>query len=142
MDNTHDIVALYGYFEKHLHSVYGKLPDKTNWNLPENTKSLINLIGGTDPKSTYFRYPKATTTVNDAKKSKMQEMDILEAIQKSKESGELIKSMVVLDSEDNITQSYDFNSEAIPELQSALSEVSDLFYGVHGAFRMELTAGF
>lgn len=142
LSNTHNILDLFNHFESVFKSVFDLLPSTTRWDLPEDLRKTIELVSGMDPKSTYFRYPIATNSVQDRKKSKMQKFDFLKAIEESKKTGKPVKALIMLGENDEVIDTYDINSDAIPEIQSALKWLCNLFYGVHAAIRNEITRGY
>ncbi len=139
--NTHNILDLFNHFESVFSTVFEILPSTTRWDLPKDLRKNIELVSGTDPKSTYFRYPMATNSVQDKKKSKMQSFDFAKAIEESKRSGKPVKAVIMVDENDDVIDTYNMDSDAIPEVQSALKVLCDLFYGVHAAIRKEIARG-
>ena len=105
-----------------------KLPKSTCWEeLPEYIEGKINLISGSDPKSTYFRYPEATNTAQDAKKSPIKK-ESLESMQKNtSNSGVPFKCVLMLDENENIVDSYNLNSSPLPNILKALEELNVFF---------------
>jgi hypothetical protein len=55
MENTHNLSDLYAYFEETYENCKKLLPKSTCWDMPEDLKAKIDLVSGTDPKSTFFR---------------------------------------------------------------------------------------
>jgi len=139
LSKTHNLCDLYQHFKSIYIKVMDKLPKSTCWELPEDIDDKINLISGSDPKSTYFRYPEATNTVQDAKKSAIK-TESLESMQKNaSESGVPFKCVLMLDQNENVVDSYNLNSSPLPNILKALEELNEFFNGVHAAFRFELT---
>ncbi|WP_146218702.1 hypothetical protein [Halomonas sp. LBP4] len=139
LENTHNLSGLYYYFCEIYESCKDLLPSTTCWDMPGDIKVKINLVNGTDPKSTFFRYPKAGSSQQDYKKSRIQKTNIDGAFGNS---GKPRKLVLMLDANDNIVETYDLDADALSEVQKALDYLSDFFYGVHAAFRAELTNGY
>ena len=142
MSKTHDIAFLYGRFSSLFLKVEYLLLGDVNWEIPENIQQKINLVSGTDPSSTYFRYPIATNKTQDVKKSKVQKIKTEHLFERLNESSEPIKTMLMLDSNEDIIESYDLNSPVLPEIQKALEELCLFLHEIHSAFRGALTKGF
>jgi hypothetical protein len=140
MFSIHDISLLYGYFFDLFTRVKNLLPVTTSWELPTSTKEQIDLISGTDPKSTYFRYPVSSNKEQDQKKSKVQKVDVDSFLAGKKEKP--IRAMLMLDSDDNILECYNFDSEVLVDVKNALNDLCELLNCVHIAFRCELANGF
>lgn len=140
MSNTHNLNDLYSYFKSIYDSNFERLPKTTDWTLSPSLEKQIKLISGYDPKSTYFRYPQATSENQDQKKSTVQPMDIesaLKDVQSGK--GKPIKCAVLLDDNDNIVNSFNLAPEILEDVRSALSESIEYINNLHCAFLGELT---
>ncbi|MCW4152767.1 hypothetical protein OM427_24950 [Halomonas sp. 18H] len=138
MENTHNLSDLYVYFEALFDQCKALLPSTTRWDLPGDIKQKINLVSGTDPKSTFFRYPKSGSEQQDKKKTKIQKTDLDKAFANPDKPAKLV---VMLDENDNLIESYDLDADTLGKVESALSDLCDFFYGMHAAFRCELTNG-
>ena len=139
LSNTHNILDLYQHFTSIYTGLIGKLPATTCWDLPNDIERKIKLISGSDPKSTYFRYPESTNSVQDSKKSGIQKESLESMISKSKYSGTAFKCVLMLDQNDDVIDSYNIKSYPLPNTLTALEELNDFFNGMHAAFRFELT---
>lgn len=136
--NTHNLSDLYKYFRKVFDSHVGLLPKSTDWSISDDLGKQIDLVSGYDPKSTYFRYPKASSDSQDKKKSTVQSMDLASALAAASRSGSKpVKCAVMLDSEDNIVVAYNLDPEPIEDVRKVLSEIME--YNMHCAFLGELT---
>lgn len=136
--NTHNLSDLYKYFRKVFDSHVGLLPKSTDWSISDDLGKQIDLVSGYDPKSTYFRYPKASSDSQDKKKSTVQSMDLASALAAASRSGSKpVKCAVMLDSEDNIVGAYNLDPEPIEDVRKVLSEIME--YNMHCAFLGELT---
>ena len=140
MSNTHNLNDLYSYFKSIYDANFDKLPKATDWTLSENLGKQIKLVSGYDPKSTYFRYPKATSNSQDQKKSTIQPMDIESALKDANlGQGKPIKCAVMLDANDNVVQTYNLVPEVLEDVRAALSEIIEYINNLHCAFLGELT---
>jgi hypothetical protein len=141
LDKTHNIVDLYFYFESVYIENGPQLPPEINWEIPPDVSAKINLIGGIDPKSTYFRYPKSSNEVQDAKKSGIQKANLDDLFAKSQISGKPVKCTVMLDADDNLIQTYDMDHDVLPDARKALKDIAEFLSNMHAAFRFKLTHG-
>lgn len=138
MDNTHNLSDLYSYFEVIYEKCKGALPETTCWDMPMDIKSKIDMVSGTDPKSTYFRYPKSGSAHQDVKKSRIQKTTFEGAFDNPEKPRKLV---LMLDQNDELIETYDMDADALGKIQEALDYLSDFFNGVHAAFRHELANG-
>ncbi|HHF2889185.1 TPA: hypothetical protein ACVO0J_004567 [Vibrio diabolicus] len=140
MSNTHSLTDLYTYFISVFDSVSAQMPTSTNWTIDPKLKSKINLINGYDPNSTYFRYPSALDAKRDSMKSEVQPTDIEETITRANSSDSpAVKCVVLLDKNDQVVETYDLASNAIPDVRSALDYTVNFLHDIHCAFLGELT---
>lgn len=140
LSSTHNLTDLYNYFISIFESNFNLLPKTTDWTLPEKLGSQINLISGYDPKSTYFRYPEATSAGQDKKKSTVQPMDLVTELEKKKSDNTTpIKCAIMLDSEDNVVGTYDLVSDPLVDVRESLSNALEGLNSLHCAFLGELT---
>lgn len=137
MDNTHNLSDLYIHFKTIFDSCKEQLPP-FSWDFPADVKAKVDLVTGTDPKSTFYRYPKSGCDHKDIKKSKIQKISLDGAFNNSKKPAKLV---LMLDENDNIIETYDMDADALSKTQDALDYLSDFFYGVHATFRGLLTDG-
>tara|TARA_R110001583_G_scaffold194100_1_gene364276 strand:+ start:13058 stop:13756 length:699 start_codon:yes stop_codon:yes gene_type:complete len=140
LSNTHNLADLYKYFKYIFGACLERLPKTTNWTISNKLEDQINLVSGYDPKSTYFRYPKASSKSQDKKKSTVQAMDLESVIKNlnSSTSGP-IKCSVMLDSDENIVATYNLTPEPLENVRKVLSEIIDYLNNLHCAFLGELT---
>ena len=140
LSNTHNLADLYRYFLSIFESSLEFLPKTTDWTISESLGDQINLVSGYDPKSTYFRYPDASSKNQDEKKSTVQSMD-LDSVLKNVETSTSspIKCSVMLDFDDNVVATYDLAPEPLEDVRKALSEIMDYINNLHCAFLGELT---
>lgn len=138
MGNTHNLSDLYTYFKSIFDDCKEQLPP-FNWDFPSDIKTKIDLVSGTDPKSTFYRYPKSGNN-QDIKKSKIQKISFngFSAFENSRKSGILV---LMLDENDNILETYDMDADALNKTKVTLDYLSEFFYGVHATFRGMLTNG-
>ncbi|DAB38560.1 MAG: hypothetical protein A2023_00445 [Sulfuricurvum sp. GWF2_44_89] len=137
MDNTHNLSDLYTYFEIIFDNCKEHLPD-FYWDFPGDVKAKVDLVSGTDPSSTFYRYPNSGSDYKDMKKSKIQKISLDGAFNNSKKPAKLV---LMLDENDNIIETYNMDADALSKTQDALDYLSDFFYGVHATFRGLLTDG-
>ncbi|MGE4502602.1 MAG: hypothetical protein AB7D03_07015 [Thiomicrospira sp.] len=139
MENTHNLSDLYSYFSETYESCKNLLPESAKqWNFPSDVNTKINRVSGTDPKSTFFRYPKAGSEQQDYKKSKVQKVKFEGAFENQNKPRKLV---LMFDENEKLMETYDLDSDALSGVQHDLEYLSDFFLGVHGAFRAELTNG-
>lgn len=138
LENTHNLSDLYSYFLKIYESCKELLPESMCWDIPNDVKTKIDLVSGTDPKSTFFRYPKTGNSQQDCKKTSIQKTKLEGAFIKPNRPRKLI---VMLDQNDNLVETYDLDADALSNVQQSLDYLSDFLNGVHAAFRGELTNG-
>lgn len=141
MASTHNISDLYRHFELTYESIKKHLPDTTCWEFPNDINEKINLVSGTDPKSTYFRYPESTNKAQDEKKTQIQKMDLEKTLKNIDSAKKPIKCVLMLDENDNLVQAYDLKVDSLETIKIALDYLCEFFYGVHAAFRAVLTNG-
>ncbi|WP_421315010.1 hypothetical protein [Aeromonas veronii] len=140
MSNTHNLNDLYSYFKSIYDSNFERLPKSTDWTLSPSLEKQIKLISGYDPKSTYFRYPQATSENQDQKKSTVQPMNLESALKNAQSGqGKPIKCAILLDNNDNVVNSFDLTPEVLGDIRSALSESIEFINNLHCAFLGELT---
>ena len=138
MDNTHNLSDLYSYFEMIYENYKGALPETTCWDMPTDIKSKIDMVSGTDPKSTFFRYPKSGSSHQDVKKSRIQTTTFEGAFDNQEKPRKLV---LMLNQNDELIETYDMDADALGKIQEALDYLSEFFNGVHAAFRYELASG-
>lgn len=141
MSNSHNLADLYNYFRQIYDSNFDKLPSRTDWSLSEKLGKQISLVSGYDPKSTYFRYPEATSAKQDQKKSTIQPMNDIESAlgNANLEAGNPIKCVVMLDENDNVVQTYNLVPKVLEDVRDALTEIVEYMNNLHCAFLGELT---
>ena len=140
LSNTHNLADLYSYFLSVFEGCKDSLPEKTDWTIKSDLTTQINLISGYDPKSTYFRYPEATSMHQDKKKSTIQSIGLGEILEKLRPTDDSpIKCSVMLDSNDNIVATYDLVHNPIEDVRDALDKAIDYINNLHCAFLGELT---
>ncbi|SNS85400.1 hypothetical protein [Pseudomonas segetis] len=142
LSNTHNLLDLFNYFQEIFIPLIPELPSRTDWSLEPGIESKIKLISGSDPKSTYFRYPESTNSVQDSKKSSIQPETMESILGKFKAKKEFVKCTLLLDENDNLVQAYSLDHPPIPNTLAALKYLSEYFYNMHAAFRSEITKGF
>ncbi|WP_323976541.1 hypothetical protein [Aeromonas hydrophila] len=138
MDNTHNLSDLYSYFEIIYEKYKKELPETTCWDIPTDIKSKVDMVSGTDPKSTFFRYPKSGSAHQDIKKSRIQKTTFEGAFDNQEKPRKLA---LMLDQNDELIETYDMDADALSKTQEALDYLSDFFNCFHAAFRYELTNG-
>ena len=141
LSNTHNIDNLYQYFIKIYAECNNRLPDNICWDLPSDIERKIKLISGSDPKSTYFRYPESSNPVQDSKKANIQKESMESIVNESNKSKKPYFGIMMLDENDKFIESYNVKSTSLPSISKALEEVNKFFTGIHCAFRVELTNG-
>lgn len=138
MDNIHNLSDLYSYFEVIYEDCKVALPETTCWDMPSDIRSKIDMVSGTDPKSTFFRYPKSGSAHQDAKKSRIQKTKFEGAFENQDKPAKLV---LLFGQNDELIETYDMDADALGKIQEALDYLSGFFYGVHAAFRHELARG-
>lgn len=141
LSSTHNLSDLFHYFKEVLESLTSSLPPRTDWAIAPDIEEKIKLVSGSDPKSTYFRYPESTTPVQDAKKSGIQAEDVNTIFAKINNSNEPVKCTFLVDENYNVIEAYNLKSSPIPNILSALNYLSEFFYNLHAAFRIMITNG-
>ena len=141
LSNTHNLNELYCYFHKIYECNRAKLPADIDWDFPEKIEKQIKLVSGSDPKSTYFRYPMSSNETQDLKKSIVQKESLQSMVENSKESGKAFKAFVYVDSDYNVQESFNLGTSPLTAILKALKELNDFFRGVHVAYRVKLTNG-
>ena len=141
LSSTHNLSDLFHYFKGILESLNTKLPSRTDWTIAPDIEDKIKLISGSDPKSTYFRYPESTNPIQDAKKSGIQAEDVNTIFTKINDGNEPVKCTFLVDENHNVIEAYNLKLHAIPNILSALDYLSEYFYNLHAAIRMEITKG-
>jgi len=106
--------------------------------MPTDIKSKIDMVSGTDPKSTYFRYPISGSAHQDVKKSRIQKTTFEGAFDNQDKPRKLV---LMLDQNEELIETYDMDADTLGKIQEALDYLSDFFNGVHAAFRHELANG-
>ncbi|WP_146060014.1 hypothetical protein [Oceanospirillum linum] len=141
ISNTHNLNDLYSYFHNIYQSNRSKLPEDINWDFPDKIGKQIKLVSGSDPKSTYFRYPVSSNETQDLKESIVQKESLESMAENSKASGKPFKAFVYVDSDYNVQESYNLDASPLTDILIALKELNDFFKRVHVAFRVKLTNG-
>jgi len=141
LSNTHNLSDLFSYFKEVLALLGSELPSTTDWSIASDVEEKIKLVSGSDPKSTYFRYPESTNSVQDSKKSTIQTEDINSLLEKINNSKEPVKCTLLFDEDDNLIDAYNLNSSPIPRILASLEYLDKYFYSMHAAFRFEITNG-
>lgn len=139
LENTHNLSDLYIYFFEIYEKCKEYFPSSIPSDIPANIKTKIDLVSGTDPKSTFFRYPKAGSPQQDDKKSRIQKTQFEGALDNSDKPKKLA---VILDQNDDVVETYDLDTDTLIKVQQALEDLSEFFCSVHTAFRVVLTDGF
>ena len=137
LSNTHNLNFLFIYFIEIYEENKPKIPKEINWEIPSDIEKKIKLVSGSDPKSTYFRYPVSSNAPQDAKKSTVQK----ETFESMTKSGKAFKAFVYVDNDYNVIESYNIGSSPLSNILKALKELNEFFNGVHAAFRAQLTNG-
>ncbi len=140
LSNTHNLTDLYRHFTNIFDSSLVTMPSSTDWTLPPELNTQINLINGYDPKSTYFRYPKATNQSLDSKKSEIQPIDVGDDLGKFIDNSDTpVKCVLMLDENDNVTSTYSLTEDPIVNVKEALDEAVETVHNLQCAFLGELT---
>lgn len=140
LSSTHNLTDLYGHFTNIFSSSLVNMPhSSTDWTLPAELNTQINLINGYDPKSTYFRYPKATNQSLDGKKSEIQPIDVGDDLGKFIENSDTSVCVLMLDENDNVKNIYSLTEDPIVNVKEALNEAVETIHNLQCAFLGELT---
>jgi hypothetical protein len=142
LSSTHNLSDLFIYFKEIFVPLICELPSRTDWSLPSDIDEKIYLVSGSDPKSTYFRYPESTNSVQDSKKSSIQPESIESLLGRIDSSKDPVKCTLLLDENDNLIEAYNLKSSPIPHILASLEYLNEFFYNMHAAFRVEITKGF
>jgi hypothetical protein len=141
LSNTHNLSELYSYFHNIYESNKTNFPEEINWDFPAKIQQQVKLVSGSDPKSTYFRYPESSNETQDAKKATVQIESLESMMENSKKSGKAFKAFVNVDSDYNVQESFNIGTSPLPAILKALNELNEFFNGVHAAYRVNLTNG-
>lgn len=142
LTDLHNIGELYYYFIGLHQGFIDKFPNDTDWLIEEEIDRKINLINGIDSKSTFFRYPKGGDNKQDEKKSRVKALDIdkiQERMQKKPTS--YVKAMLLYDENDMLIQSFDIDTDVLPDLQKNLTYLCNYFHDLHAAYRFAICKG-
>jgi hypothetical protein len=140
---NHSIRQLYSYWRElfEVHKDFLAANTHTDWSFPEDLTKLIDIIEGTDPESTFLRYPVTKNRQGDKRKSASQEASMDSLMKQMKRGGKPVKAFLVTDQDDNVISSYQLLSDPASALNTALATVASCLYDTHAAMRGELTGG-
>jgi hypothetical protein len=141
LSNTHNLNDLYTHFFKTYEALKHKFPKTTDWDIEADINKKIKLVSGSDPKSTYFRYPEATNPAQDSKKSEIQRQSLGTMLQHNKDTNDPIKCVLMFNDNDELVDTYNIKSSPLPEVLKSLEELCEFFDAIHVAIRMELLNG-
>jgi hypothetical protein len=141
LSNTHNLNDLYSYFLKIYECNKTKFPEDIRWDFPDKIQKQVKLVSGSDPKSTYFRYPESSNEIQDIKKATVQSESLDSMMENSQKSGKAFKAFVYVDSNYNVQESFNIGSSPLPKILEALKELNEFFNGVHTAYRVKLANG-
>jgi len=141
---VHSVGTLYAYF-KSLVMDNKEAIDKvaqTDWSaVPPELDEAIAVIDKADSGSTYFRYPITQDPSADQEKSSWKDVPHTEVFRSMKPGAKPVKAFLVLDEDDQIVNSYQYDHEPLRHLREALRKATELLSGAHTGLRMELAGG-
>lgn len=141
LSNTHNLSDLYSYFHYIYENNKTKFPEDIRWDFPDKIQQQVKLVSGSDPKSTYFRYPESSNEIQDSKKATVQSESLDSMVENSKRSGKAFKAFTYVDSDYNVQESFNIGTSPLPKVLEALEELNKFFSGVHAAYRAKLANG-
>ena len=115
----------------------------TDWSkIPEELEEAIETIEGSDPSSTVFRYPTSRNSeVVDAKKTSFKQIDPEKLKDMMINDGAGTFSLVMVDKNNNVAESYVLDKNPLPEVRTALMDTSKILLGAHLGMLAELGPG-
>lgn len=142
--NVHSIRILFEEM-KRLVNIHEKMLANiapTDWaKIPKELVGMIETIEASDPSSTVFRYPSTRNCDVDTKKSSFKEInpEKLKDVLNNDSAGTF--SLVVVDKNNNITESYALDKNPLPKVRSALENATEILLCGHLGMLAELGPG-
>ncbi|MGE5514228.1 MAG: hypothetical protein ACM31D_00245 [Bacteroidota bacterium] len=143
LKTIHSIKLLHAYWDDLFkeHADYLAANTRTDWSMPDNLPNLVNLIDGNDPGSTFYRYPTTSDPQKDKKKSSSQRVPLEKLLEKMASGKGTVKSMLLIDQNEEIVDSFQLNTDDDAKVGDALVRVADFLSCAHAAMRNELAGG-
>lgn len=150
--NSHFLDKLYNYWLNDLLipniDTLKKIASKGDWQETKKITALFPIICKYDKDSSYFRYPITKNGLLDNEKYTIQKIKsksidgIMEEI-KDQETAENKETLTVLllDDDDNVVDSFKYNKYILTDVRDALKEVASYFNCIHIMTRMTLCDG-
>jgi hypothetical protein len=135
---THSLLELYGHFERVINENWEKVkhPGWTNWSdVPLRISEGISRADKIDPGSFGFRYPDTESPAND-RKAPGREKSIDQLVSEMNDGdGSTQKLLLMIDSNDNIVEAFDFApasmNEEIDFLSQLANDLTSTSFGMH-----------
>jgi hypothetical protein len=141
---VHSIALLYQYFKSLLveHKLALHSVACTDWSdIPPGLNEWILAIEDADSMGTFFRYPDTRDHGDNKDKSAFKERQVQDTLSKMTDGGKYVKAFVVLDDNDNIIDSFEYDDAPLENLQLALKQAAETLSVFHFGMRCELTGG-
>jgi hypothetical protein len=135
---THSLLELYSHFERVINENWEKVkqPGWTNWSdVPLTVSEGILRADKIDPGSFWFRYPDTDNPANDRKApGREKQIDQLVSEMNNRD-GPAQKLLLMIDSNDNIVEAFDFAPDSMKEeidfLSQLASDLTSTSFGMH-----------
>ncbi|MHA7848251.1 HEPN domain-containing protein [Serratia sp. D1N4] len=144
LTTVHNLKALYYELSMMLNHNSDKLEKtcRTNWlPLPPELTEAISTIDALDEGSFFFRYPDTKGTNKDELKSKYRKVHPEELMSWDTEKRGYLKALVLVDDNDNITESFNYQNEIFTDELNTLKVACDWLECFHVGLRQELAGG-
>ncbi len=132
LTNIHALIPLYLHL-KHLIKTnldfLCQLKD-ADWELSADLDKRVRKIDGTDPSSTFFRYPVTKDKPKDESKSTMQPKDWSSMVEDMHSGSKSVKAFVLIDKEYNVIESFNHDAEKANAFIKLLSKTAMDFCGL------------
>jgi len=142
MYNVHSVADLYGYVVALFHARKSALDTctKTDWTIPADVPTWVNIIEGYDRKGTFFRYPVTTDSRKDAAKSGMKQSSVEDFVSwVSSADTKPDITLLLQDDVGNPTRAFTPDEEF--QFVDVLRKATSFFASMHVGLRMELCGG-
>lgn len=111
---------------------------RTDWSFPEGFEEQVRRVQEVDASSTYFRYPVTKAGDRDKEKSSVKQTTVEDVMARAKSRGEPMKTMLVVDSKDQVQEVFIHDNESSKEVLVLLGEVASTLNNCHAALMGEL----
>lgn len=144
IDRVHSVGTLYAYFKSLVVDNKEAIDRiaRTNWSaVPPELDEAIAVIDKADSASTYFRYPIPQDPVADHNKSSWKDAPPTKILHSTKPGAKPVRAFLVVDEDEQIVNSYQYDDEPLRHLREALRKATELLSGAHTGLRVELAGG-